>query len=245
MGNRWEYHVTGSFESSIKELPSYDFETEVTWEIVAREEVLGQDAFRFETIQRFLSGPDSSTVAIAETWFTFRGDSLLSVASSGDIGFFQPPSVQLGKVVRDDPDPWKITSLIFPLIVGQSWDFGAGLFESDYKVVEARETQVVPAGEFETFRVVRIVEDPGHRRNLREEQWFAAVGLVKKMRSSYLSSQKRFDEDGEQIGESTWEQNAEMELVSFHLAGMPTTVELRSWGRTKMSPWLPAWAEGE
>ena len=237
VGNRWEYHVTGSVESQVDEPPSYDFETEVTWEIVAREDFLGQDAFRFETTHRFLSGPDSSTVAIAQTWFTFRGDSLLSVASSGDTGILQPTAGQLFKAVQDDPQPWKITSLVFPLAVGRSWDFG--VFLSDYKVVEARETLVVPAGEFEAFRVARIVDVSGV--NIRTEQWFAAVGLVK-MRDFVLIGPLS-DEEGEHIG--YWEQNAGMELVSFHLAGMPTTVELRSWGRLKMSPWLRTWAHGE
>ena len=232
VGNLWEYHITASFKIDDEFFDG--FESEAIWKIVAREEILGQEAFRFEITHRYLSGTDSSTVAIAETWFTLRGDSLLAVASRGDIGFV-PPSAQLFKVVQeDDANPWNITTLVFPLAVGQSWEFGTGIssLDSDYKVVEARETQEVLAGEFETFRVVHIQEGPGF--NSRTEQWFAAIGLVK-MRFFSLGTQRRLNERGEDIGESTFQENIETELVRFHLAREPTTVEQRSWGQLKKS----------
>ena len=231
VGNLWEYHITASFK--IEDEPIGGFETEAIWKIVAREEVLGQEAFRFEITHRYLSGSDS-TVAIAETWFAMRGDSLLSVASRGDLGRV-PHSAQLFKVVQeDDANPWNITTLVFPLAVGQSWEFGTGLpdIDSDYKVVEARETQEVLAGEFETFRVVHIQEGSGI--NSRTEQWFAAIGLVK-MRFFSLHTQRRLDERGKDIGEFTFQENTETKLVRFHLAREPTTIEQRSWGQLKKS----------
>ena len=231
VGNIWEYHITASFKIDDE---FFDvFESEAIWEIVAREEILGQEAFRFEITHRYLSGTDS-TVAIAETWFTLRGDSLLSVAARGDLGRV-PHSAQLFKVVQeDDANPWNITTLVFPLAIGQSWEFGADLpdIDSDYKVVEARETQEVPAGEFETFRVMHVREGP--ELNSRTEQWFAAIGLVK-MRFFSLITQRRLNERGEDIGEFTFQENTETELVRFHLAREPTTVEQRSWGQLKKS----------
>ena len=229
VGNLWEYHITASFKIDDEFFDA--FESEAIWEIVAREEILGQEAFRFEITHRYLSGTDS-TVAVAQRWFTMRGDSLLAVASRRDIGHV-PHSAGLFKVVQeDDAHPWNITTLVFPLAVGQSWEFGADLLniDSDYKVVEARETQEVPAGEFETFRVARILEGPG--TNSRTEQWFAAIGLVK-MRFFWLNTQRRLNERGEDIGEFTFQENTETELVRFHLASEPTTVEQRSWGQLK------------
>lgn len=229
VGNLWEYHITASFKIDDEFFDA--FESEAIWEIVAREEILGQEAFRFEITHRYLSRTDS-TVAVAQSWFTMRGDSLLAVASRSDIGLV-PHSAGLFKVVQeDDANPWNITTLVFPLAVGQSWEFGAGLpdIDSDYKVVEAKETQEVPAGEFNTFRVVRILEGLGF--NSRTEQWFAAIGLVK-MRFFSLNTQRRLNERGEDIGEFTSQENIETELVRFHLAHESTTVKQRSWGQLK------------
>ncbi|MYI64036.1 MAG: hypothetical protein F4105_20720 [Gemmatimonadetes bacterium] len=188
VGNLWEYHITASFKIDDEFFDA--FESEAIWEIVAREEILGQEAFRFEITHRYLSGTDS-TVAIAQRWFTMREDRLLAVASRGD--FRVPHSAQLFKVVQeDDANPWNITTLVFPLAVGQSWEFGADLpdIDSNYKVVEAREAQEVPAGEFETFRVVHLQEGPG--TNSSTEQWFAAIGLIK-MRFFSLGTQRRLN----------------------------------------------------
>ena len=67
VGNRWNYQVSAS-RFSINPDETYAFEAEAIWEIVAREQVLGQEAFRFVTTHRFFSGPDSGSVATAETW---------------------------------------------------------------------------------------------------------------------------------------------------------------------------------
>ena len=77
----------------------------------------------------------------------------------------------------------------------------------------------MPAGEFETFRVVRVVEDPGV--SIRTEQWFAAVGLVR-MRDRQVFTQPLTNELGELVGEFTDGETAEMELQRFSLAGMST-----------------------
>ena len=62
VGNRWNYQVSAS-RFSINPDETCAFEAEAIWEIVAREQVLGQETFRFVTTHRFFSGPDSGFVA--------------------------------------------------------------------------------------------------------------------------------------------------------------------------------------
>ena len=234
VGNRWEYRATSTWNPDNREdLPRYTTLTDVAWEIIAREIVLGQEAYRFEITHRFLAGPDSGAVRTAWTWFAMDGDTLRAVASTNTVGL-EPLMAQLHKpVVREDePDSWDIVSLIFPLYAGQSWDFGTDIFEHDTKVVEAEEVVSVPAGEFETFRVVRIVE--AGSVNARTEQWFAAVGVVK-MRDEQIFEQDRLGESGEALEKFTDRVIATMELERFHLAGESTAVEWKNWGQIKHS----------
>ena len=231
IGNRWNYEVSAS-RVSVDPDDTYAFEAEAVWEIVAREQVLGQEAFRFLTTHRFLSGPDSGSVATAETWFAMQEDTLRALASR-DVGGLNPSDAQLFKrafLDGDEPDPWDVITLVLPLSVGSSWRFGV-FGDADRKVVEAEEAISVPAGDFDTFRVVRTIEGIG----LRSEQWFAAIGLVK-MRSEILFTHNRTNERGEPIGEVTESAVTEMELRSFHLAGASTAVTHHSWGQIKKLP---------
>ena len=234
VGNRWEYRATSTWNPDNREdLSRYTTLTDVTWEITAREIVLGQEAYCFEITHRFLAGPDSGAVRTARTWFAMDGDTLRSVASI-NTGGLEPLMAQLHKPVvqEDEPDSWDIISLIFPLYAGQSWDFGTGFFEKDIKVVEAEEMVSVPAGEFETFRVVRIVEAEGV--NVRTEQWFSTVGVVK-MRDQEILEQDRLGEGGEALEKFTNRGTAAMELARFHLVRGSTAVEWKSWGQIKDS----------
>jgi hypothetical protein len=232
VGNRWEYRATTSWNLDNPEtFPGYTSETEVVWEITARETVLGQEAYRFEITHRFLAGPDSGAVRTGQTWFAMSGDTLRSVAAI-NTGGFEPGTAQLFKPVvqEEEPFPWNIISLIFPLSVGQSWDFGAGFFENDTKVVETEERVLVPAGEFETFKVVRLVEFENSTDHIRTEQWFASVGLVKMKDEQILTTTV---EPGDDPSEGNHRVLAEMELHSFHLAGESTAIERKSWGQIK------------
>lgn len=101
---------------------------------------------------------------------------------------------------------------------------------TDRKVVEARETVVVPAGQFEAFKVVRLVASPV--LNIRTEQWFAAVGLVK-MREESITTEVCTDERGQDMGEFSERTTAVMELQRYRVGGQPTAVESQSWGRLK------------
>jgi hypothetical protein len=187
VGNRWEYRV-GSELNVFS--PTLAWPSEAVLEILAVEDILGQQAFHFRTTHRFLLGPDSDQTATGDTWFSMQEDTLWGVASDM-VGALDPISAQLHKAIAQaEPDPWGVRTLVFPLAVGKSWDFGSVLPQlvdglTDRKVVEARETVVVPAGQFETFRVVRLVESPV--LNIRTEQWFAAVGLVK-MREELITT---------------------------------------------------------
>lgn len=232
VGNRWDYRV-GTDLNVIE--PTLAWPTEAVLEILAREEVLGLQAFHFRTTHRFLVGPDSHQTATGDTWFSMQDDTLWGIASDM-IGALDPVSAQLLKpVAQGEPDPWRIRTLVFPLAVGRSWNFGSILPElvenlTDRKVVEARETVAVPAGEFEAFRVVRLVGSPA--LNIRTEQWFAAIGLVK-MREELTSVEERVDERGELMGESVVHSTAVMELQRYRLGGRPTAVQAESWGRLK------------
>ena len=219
VGNRWTYRaaaertVSGMYELSL------NWEVEVVWEIKAKEPVLGLEAFRMETVHHVLSGPEIGSRAVGETWFAVKGDTLCAVASRGTAGFF-PASAQLHKniapYVQNAPSAWDVTVLILPLKIGKVWDYGASLFASDRKVVETQEKVTVPAGRFDAFRVVRVVDDPD--AELRTEQWFTSVGLVK-MREESVFIQDWYDETGDLIEEDAIVefQSMTMELESHRI----------------------------
>ena len=242
VGNHWEYHVAAIKTSTDPmDLPTVSWQAKVVWDIIAREQVFGQDAFRVGTIQHFISGPDSGKVAVMESWFKASGDTLQAVGSrsSGRVGL-DPVFVQLTKPVAQEENEigdWHFVSLVYPLAVDKAWrteqmfvDPERG--DSDIKTVEAWEEVTVPGGMFEAFRVVYNLQFPGIA--VRLEQWFAPEGIVR-MRGIQTSSDLPLtDERGNLIGqdietELTWE----MELERFELFDPLTSVETITWGEIK------------
>lgn len=226
VGNRWEYHVIATQQfSDPASSQNASWESKVTWEIMAREIVLNQNTFRFQTTHQILSGPDSGTIATVETWFTMRGDTLQAVASRGYTDA-NPVTTQLFKpVVQEEEDPyeWHYISLVFPLSKGKSWNtensniVGNESGLTDVKVVEAQEVVSVPAGVFETFKVIQELKWKT-QSILTTEQWFSSIGMVK------MRSIERIDDES---------LIAEMELERFQLHDPPTAIEETGWGRLK------------
>ncbi len=236
VGNRWEYDAEALFRVEVfetQEVVSEDqWRLEVAWEITAREQVLGEEAYRFEITHRTVSGPDSGMVATGNTWFSVRGDTLWGLATR-DIGGLLPVA-QLFKPVAepDPPHPWGAAALVFPLEVGASWPFqppGGG----DDKRVEQVEQVDLPMGTMEAFRVVREFLPPVVGFSLRSEQWFNAVGLLR-LYHQEIAIAPLTDELGNELGDGTTIHRVEMDLVRFELAD-GTAVANRTWGEVKSS----------
>lgn len=237
VGNRWEYAAAGAhrveFFESQEVVSEQQWRVEVVWEIIAREQVLGEDAYRFDVTHRTISGPDSGRAATGQTWFSVRGDTLWGLASR-DIGGLNPAAAQLFKPVAetDPPNPWGVASLVLPLEVGASWPFqppGGG----DEKTVAAVETVDLPIGQMEAFRVLREFLPPAVGFSRRSEQWFNALGMVR-LRHEEITIAPLTDELGNELGDGTTVDRVEMDLIRFELAD-GTAVANRTWGEVKSS----------
>jgi hypothetical protein len=235
VGNRWEYAALATYATQSLDPPGpldqVSWQVEVAWEVVARESVLGEEAYRLDITHRTVSGPDSGQVATGQSWFAMRGDTLFGTASRGT-GGLDPVVAQLFKPVSDPdpPYPWGVASLVFPLEVGASWPYhppGRG----DEKAVEALEPVELPTGRVEAFRVVRLFQPPAPGFSLRSEQWFNALGLVR-LRHQEISRSPQTDEQGSEIGEAVATHTVEMDLVRLVLAD-GTAVPGASWGAVK------------
>jgi hypothetical protein len=181
VGNRWVYAARSSWIDKLNQEFSAEEETEVILEITAEEEVFGKKAFRLEITHHLKSKQDTVR---ARTWFAMVGDSLIGLGSAGDLGSLEPLYGQLFKpVVQEEPTGWGVVALVFPLKSGKSWSLllpsgDAPLFADRRKMVEGKEQISVPAGEFDTFK---IVDDLKGVNGLKGEiaQWFSTAGLVK------------------------------------------------------------------
>ena len=203
VGNRWVYAARSSWTDQLNQEFSAEEETEVILEITAEEEVLGQKAFRLEITHHLKSKRDTVR---ARTWFAMVGDSLIGLASAGDLGSLEPLYGQLFKpVVQEEPEGWGIVALVFPLKEGKSWsllrsseDASSTFFAERRKIVKGKEQISVPAGEYDTFK---IVDDLKGIKSLKGEiaQWFSPVGLVK------------YEEDTKSYGIPTDEQGMPIE----------------------------------
>lgn len=103
VGSRWEYAAVAAnrveFFETQDVVHEVHWQVDVVWEITAREQVLGDDAYRLEVTHRTVSGPDSGMVATGQTWFSMRGDTLWGLASR-DIAGLNPVVAQLFKPVE-------------------------------------------------------------------------------------------------------------------------------------------------
>jgi hypothetical protein len=212
LGNRWVY----SAETEITFIYSDTTftrreDSEVIWEITAKEQVLGEEAFRVETTQHFLNRPDSSMTLL--TWFAAEGDTLRAIASGPGAGRFWV-AFQLHKISgsnQDEPDDWPVNVLIFPLEVGKEWAYWRpDPTFWDNKVVEAIDNVSVPAGNFEAFRIAyNLTAD---KVEYKSNQWFTSVGIVKATENVEDDQGSTIDEKlTKTIGKST------MSLVSYQI----------------------------
>lgn len=224
VGNHWVYYAETEEKSISSDTTVTRWDSDVIWEIKAKEQVLGVDTFRMETTQYFLSGPDSSKSVTMLTWFAVEGDTLRAIASGPQVGL-NPVSVQLHKIsgsYQDEPNEWPVNVLIFPLEVGKEWTF----FRPDptilgKKVVETIDNVSVPAGNFEAFRVIRKVDynDPiNDNSSFCIVQWFTSVGIVK-MTDNFENERKHYDENGNLIDENITKVigKSTMMLVSYQI----------------------------
>ncbi|MFC1525612.1 hypothetical protein ACFL6X_02255 [Candidatus Latescibacterota bacterium] len=209
VGNVWEYDATVSHEDMTEAQSSYSTATAARLEIIAEDQVFDESAYRLRITHIQHSIGDT---IVAHSWFAVRGDSLLGLATAGNIGGLDPLNAQLLKPVAqnddDEPTEWGALSLVFPLATGRSWDFlpFGGLFDSDTKTVEGKERVSVPAGRYGCYHVVRRVDEPGF--HLRTEQWFGPVGLVR-----LRSLAETLDSQGQLLARTT----EAMDLVSVIL----------------------------
>lgn len=219
VGNQWTYAV--SAERTVLSDQQVDiheqWKTRVVWEIEAQEEVLGVMAFRINTTYRFLSGPDSGKTVSGQTWFAMKGDTLKAVASE-NIGEFDPLVAQLFKSSHEaetTQDPWNVNVLVFPLEVGNSWDFTKGLFPADTKTVAAIDKINTTAGEFQAFRVVREITAPDIQ--VITKQWFTSVGVVE-VEDDETFVMQAIDAEGNVLDRTiTVKTNASVQLESYDL----------------------------
>ncbi|MBT4496865.1 MAG: hypothetical protein HOC74_04050 [Gemmatimonadetes bacterium] len=201
VGNRWVYAARSSWIDQLNQEFSTAEETEVILEITAEEEVFGQKAFRLEITHHLKSKRDTVR---ARTWFAMVGDSLIGLGSAGDIGRLEPLYGQLFKpVVQGESTGWGAVALVFPLKTGKSWSFlrkggDVSPLAERRKIVKGKEQISVPAGEFDTFRVVDDLKGvEGQRGEIT--QWFSTAGLVK------------YEEDIKSYGIQTDEQGVPIE----------------------------------
>ena len=224
VGNRWVYEARSRWIDQLNQALVSEDETRVVLEVAAEEEVFGQKAFRLEITHHLKSKGDTVR---AQTWFAMVGDSLVGLASAGDTGSLEPLYGQLFKpVVQDEPDVWGVVALVFPLKAGKRWSFfregedTPANFSKRRKTAVGKERISVPAGEFDTFK---IVDDLKGIEGLKGEiaQWYSPVGLVK-YEEDVKSYGIRTDEQGIPISgeEQLMNQSiSSMELVEVELKG--------------------------
>jgi len=227
VGNQWVYHAEAEETLISSDTTVTRYNSEIIWKITAKERVLGVDAFRIETTQHFLSGPDSSKSIIVLSWFAAEGDTLRAIASGPEGGRISG-AFQLHKISvlsdQDEPDEWPINVLVFPLKVGKEWWYfpqGHELQEVlGKKIVEAVDKISVPAGNFEAFRIVwSIIPDEAEDNKYLTIQWFTSVGMARVTEKIECKYQQQYDENGNLIDERSIKRiffNT-MELVSYQI----------------------------
>lgn len=210
VGNEWIYRCSYTLTTITAADSTHESSGgEVTWKVAARENLLGQDSYRMEFIQKVTSGTDSGNVVQFNCWYAERDSELVAIANDSTAGHAPFLYGQLFKpaATRSEIYEWGVTVLQYPYVPGTRWLF----FSSVWKSIEARERITVNGRKFDTFRVVRDDDTTGDPQApqpyvFRSIEWFASEGLVKSTMAATAYSDS-----------STIIESYVQELVSFNL----------------------------
>lgn len=219
IGNTWVYRLSYDYHDSLGNSPDISMEVEVTWEITDHDSVFWHDAYEMEVTHNYLSGTYKGKIETAKYWYEQKDGSLGSVANEGHLYMLYG---QLFKMTdRSDLYPWFVTIAVYPLSIGETWDFSV---ESDIlseKTVVDREYVTVPAGIFPAYYILRKLASDDIHSGSGEfwkyyRQWFSTVGLVKMSVTEYVNELEFVE--GEHIEhKAVFTINTTMELVEYNL----------------------------